>query len=95
MHPKRLLDARQRRGAAVKEKRYAATDVVVPARRGAAVSPEAARDDHAGVTDQYRALKRERDALVKQLREQEDTVDEARRVVERARRAALKASNRP
>ena len=54
-----------------------------------------ARDDHAGVTDQYRALKRERDALVKQLREQEDTVDEARRVVERARRAALKASNRP
>ena len=31
MHPKRLLDARQRRGAAVKEKRDAATDVVVPA----------------------------------------------------------------
>ena len=48
MHPKRLLDARQRRGAAVKEKRYAATDVVVPARRGAAVSPEAARDARAG-----------------------------------------------
>ena len=30
MHPKRLLDARQRRGAAVKENRYAATDVVAP-----------------------------------------------------------------
>ena len=48
MHPKRLFDARQRSGAAVKEKRYAATDVVVPARRGAAVSPEASRDDRAG-----------------------------------------------
>ena len=48
MHPKRLLDARQRRGAAVKEKRYAATDVVVPARRGAAVSPEAARRPRGG-----------------------------------------------
>ena len=54
-----------------------------------------ARDDDVRVADQYRALKCERDALVKQLREQEDTVDEARRVVERARRAALKASNRP
>ena len=50
MHPKRLLDARQRRGAAVKEKRYAATDVVVPARRGAAVSPSGARRQRSALT---------------------------------------------
>lgn len=48
MHPKRLLDARQRRGAAVKEKRHAVADVVVPARRGAVVSPEVTRKDRAG-----------------------------------------------
>ena len=54
-----------------------------------------ARDDHAGVTDQYRALKRERDALVSWPASRGHEVDEARRVVERAQRFRTKASNRP